>query len=181
MKLNYIDFNLCKDKKMIKKIYHESFDKKERFPFWLLKFCAKEDNILFNVIYDNKELIGFEYIVKYDNIAYLMYLAISNNKRNLGYGSEILKQLNNSFDNVLLSIERARTKFDIKYKRKQFYLRNGFTTTNKFLLDNNVEYEVLCNNNELNINDELLQKRYTKMTSSKIIRFIISKTFDSYN
>ena len=177
MKLNYINFYLCKDKKKVKKIYYESFEKEERFPFWLLKTCSKEDNVLFNAIYDNSELIGFQYIIKYDNVAYLMYLAISESKRNMGYGSEILKQLNNSHNNILLSIEKPNKKMDIKYRRKQFYLRNGFISTNKFLIDNNVEYELLCNS-KLDIDDEILQKRYTKMTNSKIKKFIIGKIFN---
>lgn len=178
MNLNYIEFSKCKDKNKVKKIYLESFDKEERFPFWLLKKCAKESNVIFNIIYYDDNLVGFQYIVKYDNIDYLMYFAIDNDKRNIGYGSEILKQLTNSHDNVLLSIEKPINQKELKYKRKQFYLRNGFLTTNKFIIDNNVEYELLCNNSNLNITKELLQGRYINMTKSKIIRYIISKMFN---
>lgn len=181
MKLNYVNFKLCKDKKIIKQIYHEAFDKAERIPFWLLKICSKEDNILFNIIYDDKNIIGFQYIIKYDNVAYLMYLVIRRGKRNKGYGSEVLKKLNKSFDNILLCIEKPSKKTDIKQKRKEFYLKNGFLLTNKFLVDNNVEYELLCNNNKLYITEELLQKRYTSMSNSKIIKFLISKMFNVYN
>lgn len=178
MNLNYIEFNKCKDKNRVKKIYIESFEKGERFPFWLLKRCAKESNVIFNAIYDNDKLVGFQYTIKYDNIAYLMYFAIDNDKRNIGYGSEILKQLTNSYNNVLLSIERSTNQKELKYKRKQFYLRNGFIATNKYIIDNNVEYELLCNNDNLNITKELLQERYINMTKSKIIRYIISKMFN---
>ena len=69
---------------------------------------------------------------------------------------------------------------DIKHKRKQFYLINGFVGTNKYIVDNNVEYELLCNNSNLDITKEILEKRYTMMTSSKILRFIISKIFNVY-
>ncbi len=69
---------------------------------------------------------------------------------------------------------------DIKHKRKQFYLRNEFVGTNKYIVDNNVEYELLCNNSNLDITKEILEKRYTMMTSSKILRFIISKIFNVY-
>ena len=70
----------------IEKLYYESFDKDERFPFWLLKKCCKENNVKFNVIYNNDKVIGFQYIIEYDNIAYLMYFAIEKNQRNNGYG-----------------------------------------------------------------------------------------------
>ncbi len=111
-----------------------------------------------------------------------MYFAVKKNQRNNGYGSEILKKLNRNYRNVLLCIERSNEKvFDIKHKRKQFYLRNGFVGTNKYIVDNNVEYEILCNNSNLNITKEILEKRYKMMTSSKILRFIISKIFNVYN
>lgn len=162
-------------------MYYESFDKDERFPFWLLKKCSKEKNVKFNVIYSKDKVIGFQYIIEYDNIDYLMYFAIEKRQRNNRYGSEILKELNRSYKNVLLCIEKTSEQVsDIKHKRKQFYLRNEFVGTNKYIVDNNVEYELLCNNSNLDITKEILEKRYTMMTSSKILRFIISKIFNVY-
>lgn len=182
MKLNYIEFNKSKDKNKVKKIYIESFDQNERFPFWLLKKCAKENNVKFNVINDKSEIIGFQYIVEYDDIAYLMYFAVEEEKRNKGYGIQILKDTSKKYNNLILSIEKPENELiNIKYRRKQFYLRNGFVSTNKYIIDNNVEYEVLCTNCNLNITNKILEKRYTMMTNSKIVRFIISKMFNVYN
>lgn len=182
MNFNYVDFLSSSDKKSIKKLYYESFDKEERFPFWLIKKCSKEKNVNFNVIYNNDKVIGFQYIIEYDNIAYLMYFALEKRQRNNGYGSEILKELNRSYKNVLLCIEKTSEQVsDIKNKRKKFYLRNEFVGTNKYIVDNNVEYELLSNNSNLNITKEILEKRYTMMTSFKILRFIISKIFNVYN
>ena len=123
---------------------------------------TKEKNVKFNVIYSKDKVIGFQYIIEYDNIGYLMYFAIEKSQRNNGYGSEILKELNKSYKNVLKKSEQVS---DIKHKRKQFYLRNEFVGTNKYIVDNNVEYELLCNNSNLNITKEILEKRYTMMTS----------------
>ena len=115
MDFNYVDFLSSSDKKLIKKLYYESFDKDERFPFWLLQKCSKEKNVRFNVIYNKDKVIGFQYIIEYDNIAYLMYFAIEKNQRNNGYGSEILKKLNRSYKNVLLCIEKSNEQIsDIK-------------------------------------------------------------------
>lgn len=178
MNFKYVDFLISNDKKLIKKMYCESFDKEERLPFWLLKKCSKENNVKFNAIYYNNKLIGFQYIIEYDNIAYLMYLAIEKNERNRGYGSKILKDLNKSYKSVLLCIEKPIEKIlDIKYERKKFYLRNGFVSTDKYIIDNNVEYELLCSNSNLNITSEILEKRYTMMTTSNILKFIISKIY----
>ena len=181
MNIKLTDYNKCKDKNIIKRIYLNSFSKEERFPFWLLVKCSKEDNVSFNVVYDNNVVIGFQYIINYDDISYLMYFAIDSNSRNKGYGSEILNQLTKQNKNILLSIEKVLSEEDITYKRKQFYLRNGFVGTNKYIVDNNVEYELLCNNSNLNITKEKLEKRYTMMTSSKILKFIINKIFNVYN
>ena len=175
MNIKLTDYNKCKDKNIIKRIYLNSFSKEERFPFWLLVKCSKEDNVSFNVVYDNNVVIGFQYIINYDDISYLMYFAIDSNSRNKGYGSEILNQLTKQNKNILLSIEKVLSEEDITYKRKQFYLRNGFVGTNKYIVDNNVEYELLCNNSNLNITKEKLEKIYTIMTSSKILKFIINK------
>lgn len=181
MNLSYIEYNKCKDKKKVKKIYIESFNKNERFPFWLLKKCSKEDNILFNVIYDENVIIGFQYVINFDNISYLMYFAIDKKNRNKGYGSELLKQLSSKNKNILLSIEKPSNRYDITHKRKQFYLRNGFKSINKFIIDNDVEYELLCNNEKIEVNEKIMKKRYTCMTSSKFIRYIISKLFNVNN
>ena len=42
MILKYVDYFLLKDKKKIKNIYTNSFNKDERFSFFILEKCAKE-------------------------------------------------------------------------------------------------------------------------------------------
>lgn len=182
MKLKYIDYFKYKNKNEVKKIYINSFPKSERFPFWILKHCSKEKNVLFNAILDNDKLIGMEYIINYENKSYLMYLAIDKNERKKGYGSNILKDLIKKYENIILSIERPDKEInDNKIIRKNFYLRKGFFETNKFIKDNNIEYEILCSNKEYNITKGDLEKRYLKMTNSKIIKYFIGKIFNLKN
>lgn len=179
MDLKYENYFVLENKKKVKRIYQDSFNKAERFPFWLLKKCARENNVEFNVILENSNIIGIEYVVKYDNIAYLMYLAIDENKRNKGYGSKVLSDLSKKYKNIILSIERADNNIqNEKLQRKEFYLQNGFYPTDNYIYDGGVEYEVLTNNENYNITKDVLEKRYTKMTNSRIIKFIISKMFN---
>lgn len=178
MNLKYIDYFIFNRKNEIKELYINSFPKNERFPFWLLKYCSKRDNVLFNIILDDDKLIGMEYIIRYDNIAYLMYFAIDKNNRGNGYGSKVLKNLIKKYETIILSIERPNKDLDDKERRKKFYLKNGFIETNKFIEDNGVEYEILCTNKEYDITEENMEKRYIKMSDSTIIKYLIRKIFN---
>lgn len=183
MNFKYIDYYRCKYKSKVKEIYINSFPKNERFPFWILKNCSKKGNVLFNAILDNDKIIGMEYIIKYDkDTAYLMYLAINENKRGKGYGSKLLGELAEKYKTIILSIERPNKDFEeSKEKRKKFYLKNGFYETNKFIQDNGVEYEILCTNKNYDVTKEDLEKRYTKMTKSFLMRYLIGKIFNMNN
>ena len=182
MILKYVSYFLVKDKKKIKNIYINSFNKDERFSFLILEKCAKEKNVEFNVVYDNNDLIGFYYIVNYDDVSYLMYFAVNITKRNKGYGSTILNDLRKKHNNILLCIEFANKNVnDEKLLRRNFYLKKWFFSSNKFIIDNNVKYEILTTNKDYPITEEVLRKRYINMTRSKFIRLIIRKKFNVDN
>ena len=179
MNLKYVDYFKSNNKDDSKRIYIESFPKSERFPFWMLKNCAKEENVVFDVIIDNDKVIGMEYLINYDNITYLMYLAIDEKQRHKGYGSKVLKDLIEKYKIIILSIERPRKNLENSENRKNFYLRNGFNETNKFIVDSGVEYEILCTKKDYNITKEILQNRYNRMSNSTIMKYLIRKTFDN--
>lgn len=182
MNLKYIDYLVSKHKDKIKKLYMNSFPKDERFPFWILKHCSKEKNVVFNVILESDKLIGMEYIINCENYAYLMYFAVDKNQRENGYGTKILEDLKKKYETIILSIERPNKDLnDNSEKRKKFYLKNGFYETNKFIEDNGVQYEILCTNKNHAITKEKLEERYTKMTDSIIMKWLIGKLFNVYD
>lgn len=108
-----------------------------------------------------------------------MYFAIDEKFRNKGYGSKVLKDLIKKYKTIILSIERPKKELKNSQKRKEFYLRNGFNETNKFIIDSGVEYEILCTEKSFKITKEILENRYNKMSSSIILKYLIRKTFNT--
>ena len=178
MDIRYKRFDYFNNKQSIKRIYNQSFPKNERFPFWILRHCGKNHNVELDAILCDEALVGMQFMVKYDDISYLMYFAIDENYRGLGIGREALRNLVIREDNVLLCIEKPCAADDVKTRRKSFYLRNGFYETGCCIEDTGVEYEVLSSIRNFKVNESVLRKRYTEMSSNFLIRYIIRRTFD---
>lgn len=84
--MRYKSYFLCdsQTQSQIKEIYETSFPKSEKFHFGVLKQCAKENNVRLDSIIDHitDKIIGMQFLVSYDDIAYLMYMAIDNMTKN---------------------------------------------------------------------------------------------------
>ena len=176
MAIRYKRYAYCKDKQGVKDIYINSFPKCERFPFWILRHCSRNNNVHLDAILCDEQIVGMQFIVNYDDISYLMYFAIDENYRGLGYGSEALKNLVVRSDNVLLCIEKPVD--DATMRRKSFYLRNGFCKTGCCIEDSGVQYEILSSVEDFEVDEGVLRKRYTEMTHNPIVRYAIKHTFD---
>lgn len=179
--LNYTNYFESRNKKKIKEIYNSSFPKDERFPFWVLKQTAKSNNVIFNEISYDDKAIGIEYMIIDNDVAYLMYFAIDNDKRNGGYGSIVLKDLIKKYKTVILSIEKVYNSKSISNRRKWFYLRNGFYETHKYTKQNKVYYELLCSNKHYDLNKNRLINIYKNMTESKVLGYYINKKFELFD
>lgn len=177
--LRYKRYKYSSSKADIKRIYEEAFPTNEKFPFYILRICSSELNIHLDGIQVDDMLIGMQFIVEYDDVTYLMYFAIDEKYRNLGYGSKTLKNLIIRNENVLLCIEKPCGIHDIKSKRKDFYLRNGFHETGVFIIDAGVEYEILTSVKGYVPTISILEKRYNALSNNPIIQYIIRHTFDS--
>lgn len=174
MNFNYVYDLKYKDK--LEKLYLSAFPKEERFPFWILEECSKEDNSNLYAILDNDKFVGMYYIVNCDGVYYLMYLAVKEELRNKKYGSKILEDLKEKYKTLFLSVDRPTD--EISIERKNFYLRNGFYDTNKYYEDTGVWYEILCTDNEYQITEDMMLKRYTNMTNNEEMINRISNIFN---
>lgn len=178
LQFRWTNFFDDKNKKEIKKIYLTSFPKTERYPFWLLRRCASSKNVEFYSIYDDSLIIGVVYLLNHKDITYLLYLAVKEQYRNQGYGSKILKDLliKKSKNKIILSIERSNYN-ELAFRRKMFYLKNGFYSTNQFLKDGVVEYELLCSNQDFDVNATVLRNLYQQMTNHLKYRKIMNDIY----
>lgn len=180
MNLKWSNFFDIKNRKEIKELYIEAFPKEERYPFYIIKKCAKNPNVEFYGIYDKEKFVGLSYLLRYEDTIFLFYLAVNKNFRGNGYGAKILSDLLQMYSDkkVILCVERPDKNIqDLKNRRKDFYLRNGFYTTNKFTEDIGVEYEVLCSDKKYVINEKVLKNLFTQMTNKLLLKKLINKIY----
>jgi len=150
-----------KDKqiKNIKKLYYKAFPQNEQKPFSLI-LEKKEKGFVEMYCLENKlgVFYGFAICLKYKNYILLDYLAISENFRNLGAGSEILQNLKQKYEhqNFFLEIERIKNNIPNKttrQRRKTFYLKNKMLETGIFIDLLGVEMELLANNKNISFEE----------------------------
>lgn len=138
--------------KDVKRIYFESFPKKERMPFGTMVAMSKLWNTRFLSFYENDVLCGFVYFAVFGKIVFIMFLAIDERLRSKGYGSIVLKEISNRYSNkkIIVSIEPCDEAPDIELrkKRKAFYLRNGYRETGYRMELTGVVQEILVANGE---------------------------------
>lgn len=151
----------CKNYKSVKKLYHTAFPADERVPFWFLMAKSKGKNAEFYSIYEKEKWVGFVYIVSYQDIRYVFYLAVSEKERGKSYGSKILKKIIAKYQNkrIILLIEpvdKNTDNYEERVNRKNFYEKNGFYDLHYQVLEKNVIYSALGYGNRVSKKEYLL-------------------------
>lgn len=137
--------------KKIKQIYFASFPKYERMPFPLMIAMSKLWNTQFLSFYDGDLPCGLIYLAVNRKLVFIMFLAVDKGLRSKGYGSAILQEMQRKYPHkkIIVSIEPCVEEvpdIEIRRKRKDFYLRNGFKETSYRVRLNGVEQEILITN-----------------------------------
>ena len=120
----------CLDWFKIYQLYKKAFPISERKPFALIFNTFHKEHTDVWYIQEDNEFIGLAITMNDQDIVLLDYFAITQSKRNQGYGTKALKQLNDIYNNhrLFIEIETTLESSDNQHerlKRKQFYLRNG--------------------------------------------------------
>ncbi|MEK2534905.1 GNAT family N-acetyltransferase [Tetragenococcus halophilus] len=135
-----------------KKIYFNSFPKKEQLPFSILKDNVELGKASFSGLFSDSQLVGIVYYTRYENLVYIFYFAIDAMNQSKGYGREAMKAIRNYFanDKIILLVEEIRDDAENneqRKSRKSFYLRNGFVDSGKIMTEGGVRYEMLHSDN----------------------------------
>lgn len=163
--------NIYKDSKVeesIKELYINAFPAAERMPYFILKRKAKKKGADFFGIYDDNQFVGLLYCVIYHDILFVFYLAIAPECRGQGYGSRVLKAVEEKFGRyrIVLNIEEVSEKYpdyQSRLKRKSFYEKNGFFSLDYQIKEGAVVYDMMCLSKS---GREVTQEEYYKMMES---------------
>ncbi len=151
--VNYLDKREIE--KDIRPLFEGAFPNDERPPsnMYFSSFIGQNNKVLLG-FYEKNEFIGFTSLIINEDICYIFFLAVSEGKRNQGWGSKILSYVKDNYDkyNILLCYEEVDEKYDNYLERKNrehFYLGNGFKInplkTNEF----GVIYQTACIGNRI--------------------------------
>ena len=118
----------------VRRLYLSAFPKIERHPVMELFSASSNGRAEFLRFSEDGKFIGLAYMIVRGSVAFLLYFAVTDKKRNKGYGAAILEALRNRYEgkDIVLLIESLHEQcdnMDIRVRRKGFYLRNGFHDT----------------------------------------------------
>lgn len=145
--------------KQVNEIYNNSFPKEERY-ISLDEMINKSNTELYCLI-DGDSVLGFIYLIFYKDMIFILYLAVNSKIRSKGYGSYLLKWCLERYKDkrIYLNIEEVKEgleDYEIRRKRLNFYLKNGFYITDYISKEEAENFNILSNNIKININEYIM-------------------------
>ena len=133
------------------RLYESAFPENERIPFRHLLRRSAEEMAEFRGFFDKDEFIGFLYLVLDGNNAFLLFLAVHEDYRSRGYGSEMLRYCKSRHRDIpaVVAIEEVDDKYDNydeRVRRREFYRKNGFETTDYIYHEYRETYDLMTVN-----------------------------------
>lgn len=126
----------------------ESFPPEERMSTEMqTELCLKGALDVWAVC-DGGEFVGFTTVYPDSRLAYVFFLAVSSGKRSNGYGAKILELLRSRYSGrrLVLDIEPVDASVpgnEMRVRRKNFYLRNGYSESGYMLGYCGLSFEIL--------------------------------------
>ena len=156
-----MEINLTKNKisllsfhnRQIKSLYESAFPKIERLPYsMLMRYSLKKEIDMWGY-YSGGRFIGFAYMLVLNDYAYILYCATKKELRSKGYGTAIVKDLMKTYEDkiMVLDIEPddpGADNADQRERRKNFYLKLGFSDTFWEMTDETGDYRIYTTDKE---------------------------------
>lgn len=137
-----------------KALYMSAFPKEERLPWWILRLNACRKGIDLTAFMDGDVFCGFTASVTVENLHFLLFFAIDDEKRGMGYGSAVLQLLQKQYQTVVLNVELldpAAENYDQRKRRFAFYRKNGLVDTHYHVWEVGGKFRVLSTDPALDV------------------------------
>lgn len=134
--------------KAVKRLYLEAFPKPERKPFFILKRSVQKGRAQLLTAAESVALLGFVMVIPHGGTVMVDYLAVDDKNRSRGTGSRIIREVLRRFPGkkLVLLIEKpdeAAQNSRQRTARRNFYLKNGFTSSGIFITGRSGSMEVM--------------------------------------
>ena len=133
----------------IKQLYETAFPVEEQIPWDDLLRLIGEMGLDFTAYYEGEDFVGFTIVYPRPSFSWFWYFAVRPELRGKGYGQQILIMVIGHYrgQSLVMDIESTRQESaenrEIRRRRHDFYLRNGFCETNLFRGWSGIEYTIL--------------------------------------
>lgn len=145
--MEQIDINRNKAlRHQAKALYHRAFPKEECAPWWLMRLNARRRGIDLTAWVEDGAFCGITASVTTENMHYLWYFAVAEEKRGRGVGSKILEILRKQHPQLALNVEPLipdAPNYPERVRRLDFYRRNGLTDTGWDVWEVGGQYRIL--------------------------------------
>lgn len=146
--------------KVYRKYLVNDFPRNERRPLSIIIKLMMQHQYICYGYYKNQELIGYTLLYKHENLYLVDYLAVIEKYRSQSFGTQILKELLNKYQNepLLFEVEDPSIESNLeKEKRMHFYLKQDLKILDTKVYLFYVHYVLLSNTK---ISKEQLESLY---------------------
>ena len=138
----------------VRQLYREAFPREERIPWWLLQLNARRRGVDLTAWVEDGRLCAMTASVTTEEMHFLLFFAVTPEKRGQGIGSKILQTLQTQHPQVVLNVEpltEDAPNYDQRLHRFAFYGRNGLYDTGWHVWEVGGMFRVLSTKKQLDV------------------------------
>ncbi len=156
-------------------LYKKAFPRAERKPFFIIRKKQKQNLAEILSIEVAGECVGFFINAVIGDTVFVDYFAIGEQHRSKGYGSIAIDALKSFHKDkkIILEVEKIDEKYSdyaTRVRRKNFYLKNGFSETGLFIKLVGIDMEVLSYLGTIDYEEfNAIYERYVGKTFAKFL------------